>query len=127
MGNICGKEDPDPQPPNRILGSAPPSHRRASVPHASHKHKVGGPARTLGTTTTVNADPLPPAEAAADARRKAALAAEARAKASKPRGKLQSQLDAQKRQSRNETLKAMGDQERRAREIAQNEDTRTYD
>ncbi|KAG5985150.1 hypothetical protein E4U55_001119 [Claviceps digitariae] len=128
MGNICGKEDPDPHPPNRILNSAPPSHRKASVPHASYKHRVGGPARTLGTTTTVNAEPLPPGDAAADARRKAASAAEARAKAaSKPGGKLQSQLDAQKRRSRNETLRAMSEQERRTREIARNEDTRSYD
>ncbi|KAG6008980.1 hypothetical protein E4U21_003532 [Claviceps maximensis] len=125
MGNICGKEDPDPQPPNRILGSAPPSQRIASVPRASYKHKVGGPPRTLGTT--VEADSLSPADAAADARRKAALAAEARAKAaSKPGGKLQSQLHAQKRQSRNETLRTMGEEERRTREIAQSEDTRVY-
>ncbi|GAB0132205.1 hypothetical protein EsDP_00000648 [Epichloe bromicola] len=117
MGNICGKEESETQTPGRVLGSAPPSQRKAPVPAPM---KVG---RTLGGA---------PAEAsagsAADARRKAAEAAEARAKASnKPGGKLQTQLSAQKRQSRNDTLKALGAEEQRAREIAQNEDSRTYD
>ncbi|KAG6251296.1 hypothetical protein E4U23_000783 [Claviceps purpurea] len=127
MGNICGKEDPEPALPTRALHTAPPSHRTAAVPAAS-KRKVGGPARTLGSNSKSSFPaPGPPAEAAADARRKAAEAAEARAKAaSKPGGKLQSQLAAQKRQSRNETLKTAGEEERRVREIAQNEDVRAY-
>lgn len=120
MGNICGKEESEAQPPGRVLGSAPPSQRKASVPAPN---KVGGPPRTLG-----DAPAEASAENAADARRKAAEAAEARAKASnKPGGKLQTQLSAQKRQSRNDTLKALGAEEQRAREIAQNEDSRTYD
>ncbi|KAG5924974.1 hypothetical protein E4U61_004877 [Claviceps capensis] len=127
MGNICGKEDPEPALPTRALHTAPPSHRTAAVPAAS-KRKVGGPARTLGSTSKSSSPaPGPPAEAAADARRKAAEAAEARAKAaSKSGGKLQSQLAAQKRQSRNEALKTAGEEERRVREIAQNEDMRAY-
>ncbi|KAG5973933.1 hypothetical protein E4U58_003865 [Claviceps cyperi] len=127
MGNICGKEDPEPALPTRALHTAPPSHRTAAVPAAS-KRKVGGPARTLGSNSKSNSRaPGPPAEAVVDARRKAAEAAEARAKAaSKPGGKLQSQLAAQKRQSRNETLKTAGEEERRMREIAQNEDVRAY-
>ncbi|KAG5944483.1 hypothetical protein E4U59_007159 [Claviceps monticola] len=128
MGNICGKEDPEPALPTRALHTAPPSHRTAAVPAAS-KRKVGGPARTLGSNSKSSSPaPGPPAEAAAaDARRKAAEAAEARAKAaSKSGGKLQSQLAAQKRQSRNETLKTAGEEERRVREIAQNEDMRAY-
>ncbi|KAG6118724.1 hypothetical protein E4U13_008335 [Claviceps humidiphila] len=127
MGNICGKEDPEPALPTRALHTAPPSHRTAAVPAAS-KRKAGGPARTLGSNSKSSSPASgPPAEAAADARRKAAEAAEARAKAaSKPGGKLQSQLAAQKRQSRNETLKTAGEEERRAREIAQNEDVRAY-
>ncbi|KAG6053982.1 hypothetical protein E4U17_004164 [Claviceps sp. LM77 group G4] len=127
MGNICGKEDPEPALPTRALHTAPPSHRTAAVPAASRR-KVGGPARTLGSNSKSNSPaPGSPAEAAADARRKAAEAAEARAiAASKPGGKLQSQLAAQKRQSRNETLKMAGEEERRVREIAQNEDVRVY-
>ncbi|KAG5928484.1 hypothetical protein E4U42_000556 [Claviceps africana] len=124
MGNICGKEDPDPPLPTRIPSSVTPSHGKVSVPHASRKHKVGGPARTLGGPDG-SAPPVSPADAAADARRKAAAAAEARAKANKP-GKLQAKLDAQKRQPRNETLKAASEQERRTREIAQTEDARAY-
>ncbi|QPG99713.1 hypothetical protein C2857_002385 [Epichloe festucae Fl1] len=116
MGNICGKEESETQTPSRVLGSAPPSQRKASVPSP---RKVGGPPRTLGGA---------PAEASADARSKAAEAAQARAKASnQPGGKLQTQLSAQKRQSRNDTLKALSAEEQRAREIAQNEDSRTYD
>ncbi|KAG6014207.1 hypothetical protein E4U41_004898 [Claviceps citrina] len=139
MGNICGKEDPEPDHDhlaNRIPGPGPgpassSSHRRAPVP--ASRHKVGGPARTLGggsssSSSTSPAHPTSSTNDAADARRKAAEAAEARAKASsKPGGKLQSQLAAQKRQSRSDALRALAEEERRAREIARNEDSRLYD
>lgn len=62
MGNICGKEEQDPSPPGRVLGSAPPAKRKSTIPP-----KVGGPARTLGGETTTDVG---------DARRKAAEAAE---------------------------------------------------
>ncbi|KAK9439114.1 hypothetical protein VB005_07265 [Metarhizium brunneum] len=124
MGNICGKEEPDTSPPGRVLGSAPAAQRKSTVPR-----KVGGPPRTLGTGPGTG---IGPGEAttspgdAGDARRKAAEAAEARAKASsKPGGKLQSQLSAQKRQSRADTLKQASAEEQRRREIANNEAT-TY-
>ncbi|KHN99904.1 uncharacterized protein MAM_01828 [Metarhizium album ARSEF 1941] len=118
MGNICGKEEPDASPPGRVLGSAPAAPQKSTVPR-----KVGGPPRTLGNgpaeATTSSGD-------VGDARRKAAEAAEARAKASnKPGGKLQSQLSAQKRQSRADTLKQASAEEQRRREIANN-DTLTY-
>ncbi|KAK2592843.1 hypothetical protein QQS21_009446 [Conoideocrella luteorostrata] len=133
MGNICGKEDnTDPQPPGRILGSAPPTQRKSSVPASK---KVGGPPRTLGgggggggtNSATSEASASSFGKDASDARRKAAEAAEARAKASnKPGGKLQTQLTAQKKQSRNDTLKAISAEGQRAKDIAQNEDRRTY-
>ena len=148
MGNICGKEEPDTSPPGRVLGSAPAAQRKSTVPR-----KVGGPPRTLGTGPGTGIGPgeatTSPGDAG-DARRKAAEAAEvrtcrtyiyppaslsssetnkrrqARAKASsKPGGKLQSQLSAQKRQSRADTLKQASAEEQRRREIANNEAT-TY-
>ncbi|OAQ72644.1 hypothetical protein VFPPC_12817 [Pochonia chlamydosporia 170] len=112
MGNICGKEEQDPSPPGRVLGSAPPAKRKSTIPP-----KVGGPARTLGGETTTDVG---------DARRKAAEAAEARAKASSKGGKLQTQLSAQKRQSRSDTLKQASADEQRRREIANNNEATSY-
>ncbi|KZZ98794.1 hypothetical protein AAL_02345 [Moelleriella libera RCEF 2490] len=112
MGNLCGKQDRDASPPGRVLGTTPATPSKASVPP-----KVGGPPHTLGVEA-----------GGSDARRKAAEAAEARAKASnKPGGKLQSQLAAQKKQTRAEVLKQASSSEQRAREIAQAENSRTYD
>jgi len=73
MGNLCGKEAPDPfSQPGRTLASAPPpnANRISSLP----KKVVGGPARTLGTGPSQgNAGG---SSAQEDARRKAAEAAE---------------------------------------------------
>ncbi|OAA49248.1 hypothetical protein NOR_01171 [Metarhizium rileyi] len=121
MGNICGKEEPDASPPGRLLGSAPPTQHKSTIPK-----RVGGPARTLGGSSSGPGEAAAPTADVGDARRKAAQAAEARAKASsKPGGKLQSQLSAQKRQSRTETLKQASAEEQRRMEIANNEAT-TY-
>ncbi|KAK3330379.1 hypothetical protein B0H66DRAFT_59588 [Apodospora peruviana] len=116
MGNLCGKasnDDPFAQP-GRRLDSAPPAPKSASVP----AKVVGGPPRTLGggsgsgsggaTTTGVGVD---------EARRKAAEAAEARAKQGGGGGKLSSQLAAQKRQTRTDTLKEVSDTQRRQRDM----------
>ncbi|EGU87310.1 hypothetical protein FOQG_07295 [Fusarium oxysporum f. sp. raphani 54005] len=119
MGNICGKTEPEAfSQPGRVLGSAPaPAAGTAPVPK-----KVGGPPRTLGSG--------PAAEASGetdDARRKAAEAAEARAKASsKPGGKLQTQLAAQKKQTRSETLKDASQEQLRAREADQAAEARNW-
>ncbi|KAI0972540.1 hypothetical protein F4678DRAFT_428393 [Xylaria arbuscula] len=108
MGNICGKSESEAfSQPGRVLGSAPPQPERASVP--AH---VGGPPRTLGS---------PAAQGDSsdnDARRRAAEAAEARAQAAstKSPGKLGTQLAAQKKQTRNETLQEISNNERRQRE-----------
>ncbi|KAI1189377.1 hypothetical protein F5B17DRAFT_391762 [Nemania serpens] len=111
MGNICGKSDSEAfSQPGRVLGSAPPQPQRASVP--AH---VGGPPRTLGGSS-----PSPQASGgdADDARRRAAEAAEARAQAAsaKSSGKLGAQLAAQKKQTRNDTLQEISNNERRQRE-----------
>ncbi|KAI0508396.1 hypothetical protein F5B22DRAFT_404084 [Xylaria bambusicola] len=117
MGNICGKSESEAfSQPGRVLGSAPPQPQ--SVPVPAH---VGGPPRTLG-----GASPLAEAQAqgdnraaaADDARTRAAEAAEARAQATaaKSSGKLGSQLAAQKKQTRNETLQEISNNERRQRD-----------
>ncbi|KAI8947674.1 hypothetical protein F4801DRAFT_582119 [Xylaria longipes] len=111
MGNICGKSESEAfSQPGRVLGSAPPQPQRASVPA-----QVGGPPRTLGggpPSTQGNSGD------ADDARRRAAEAAEARAQAASARssGKLGAQLAAQKKQTRNDTLQEISNNERRQRD-----------
>ncbi|EGY22917.1 uncharacterized protein VDAG_04355 [Verticillium dahliae VdLs.17] len=106
MGSVCGKEKPENfASPGRPLGTAPPQRQTAPVP------KVGGPPRTLGgggpEASTAGRD---------DQRQRAAEAAEARAKAaSKPTGKLGAQLNAQKKQTRKDTLNQLSAEERQHR------------
>ncbi|KAH6608708.1 hypothetical protein Trco_002054 [Trichoderma cornu-damae] len=121
MGNICGKAEPEPNPqPGRPLGSAPPPGPKTSrVPQ-----KVGGPPRTLGG---VGGDSGGGSSDPSDARRRAAEAAEARAKASAKGGKLQSQLTAQKKQNRSSTLAEASNQELRAREADDAARARNWD
>lgn len=118
MGNCCGKAESESfAQPGRTLGSAPPP-QPASAPLPN---KVGGPPRTLGGSSTAAQTTQD------DARMKAAEAAEARAKASsKPGGKLASQLSAQKKQTRNDTLKEASEQQLRARESDQVAETRNW-
>ncbi|KAI9171559.1 hypothetical protein HJFPF1_01045 [Paramyrothecium foliicola] len=118
MGNCCGKPESDSfAQPGRPLGSAPAAPQTAPVPK-----KVGGPPRTLG-----GSGGEPSATAPDDARRKAAEAAEARAKSSsKPGGKLQAQLAAQKKQTRNDTLQDASQQELRARDAADAAEARNW-
>ncbi|KAJ9308229.1 hypothetical protein DTO217A2_2211 [Paecilomyces variotii] len=116
MGNICSrsanKSDPFSQP-GRVLGSAPPA---ASTPRAPLPPKVSssmGPGRTLGGT---NGGSSTEAE---DPRSKAALAAQKRAEAqanAANKGKLGSQLAAQKAQTHSQTLVEASRTERAARD-----------
>lgn len=126
MGNICGKTESEPSQPGRALGSAPPPGPKTSrVPP-----KVGGPPRTLGGagsdagsgTGGVNNSSDP-----SDARRKAAEAAEARAKASSKGGKLQSQLNAQKKKNLSSTLAEASNQELRARDADEAANARNWE
>ncbi|TVY78475.1 hypothetical protein LSUE1_G005944 [Lachnellula suecica] len=116
MGNCCGKASSDPfDQPGRIVSSAPePSNNRtAPVPK-----KVGGPPRTLGSG---------PSSAQEDARRKAAEAAEARAKAaSKPKGTLGSKLEQQKKQTRTDTLEGVSRDTRRQRDADEAAGAQSY-
>ncbi|EMR61572.1 hypothetical protein MGN70_005401 [Eutypa lata] len=126
MGNICGKADSEAfSQPGRVLGSAPPPQpQRASVPAGARgptpPKVVGGPPRTLGGRAGAGGG-----EAADEARRRAAEAAEARAQA-KPAGKLGSQLAAQKKQTRNDTLKEISSNERRQRDADEAAQARTH-
>ncbi|KAK9418166.1 hypothetical protein SUNI508_08360 [Seiridium unicorne] len=123
MGNVCcGKADSDHfQSPGRALGAAPPQPERASVPKSQ---TVGGPPRTLGGRQEASTE----SGAAADARRRAAEAAEARAKAAqKTSGKLSEQLQAQKRQTRQDTLKEASRDEQRARDADAAAQARNYE
>ncbi|KAL5087267.1 hypothetical protein Trisim1_008005 [Trichoderma cf. simile WF8] len=120
MGNICGKTEPEPDAQaGRRLGSAPPpGPKTARVPQ-----KVGGPPRTLGGAAGDESGGGDPA----DARRRAAEAAEARAKASSKGGKLQSQLNAQKKKNLSSTLAEASNQELRAREADEAAQARNWE
>ncbi|OAA66727.1 hypothetical protein SPI_01303 [Niveomyces insectorum RCEF 264] len=131
MGNLCGSVDKSDDAfarPGRTLGSAGAGPARdegtrpipagaASTQKAPKTApvppRVGGPARTLGSGAGAGASSDP---AAADAQRRAAAAAEAR-NTPKTTGKLGSKLEAQRRESRLDTLKKASDTEVRRREM----------
>ncbi|KAI4604762.1 uncharacterized protein J4E88_003248 [Alternaria novae-zelandiae] len=117
MGNLCGKQSKDNfEGQGRTLGSAPAPATKASVPNnvAPAKPKVGGPARTLGDSNRED-DPKAAAAAAAEARANKATS-----------GDLQKKLDAQKRQTNNQTLQQAANESRLAREADQATETRNY-
>lgn len=111
MGNLCGKEStPDPfARPGRTLSSAPIPSNSSSVPDP----------KTVGDTFRSRESRAPTPEGDLDdARRKAAEAAEARAKSSsKVKGKLASTLYEQKKQTQTSALENLSRDERRAREV----------
>jgi hypothetical protein len=73
MGNVCGKEEPDPfATPGRPLGTTPAKASTAPVPSKAQR-KVGGPARTLGGSGSQGES-----AGSDEARRRAAAAAEVR-------------------------------------------------
>ncbi|KAH6719188.1 hypothetical protein DL95DRAFT_391284 [Leptodontidium sp. 2 PMI_412] len=132
MGNLCGKESSSSDPfaqPGRTLSSATPGSAPAAQNQTSSLPKkvvVGGPARTLGAASTA-AQGGGGSSAQEDARRKAAEAAEARANAaSKPKGKLGSQLQEQKKQTRTDTLEGLSKEERRLRDADSAAEARAY-
>ncbi|KAH7403382.1 hypothetical protein BKA64DRAFT_641372 [Cadophora sp. MPI-SDFR-AT-0126] len=126
MGNLCGKESSDAfAQPGRTLSSAPAASSAQNQNQTSSLPKkvvVGGPARTLGSGGQSTGS-----SAQEDARRKAAEAAEARANAaSKPKGKLGSQLQEQKKQTRSDTLEGLSKEERRLRDADSAAEARAY-
>lgn len=114
MGNICGKQDDPYAQPGRRVGDSSASATNPSKKTVPVPKKVGGPGRTLGGSTSGDSG----SAGADEARRRAAEAAEARAAkgSGKPAGKLQTQLNQQKKQNRSETLKEASSQEVRTRE-----------
>ncbi|KAI0200090.1 hypothetical protein F4808DRAFT_430537 [Astrocystis sublimbata] len=125
MGNICGKSESEAfSQPGRVLGSTPTQPERVSVP--AH---VGGPPRTLGGGG--GSAPSPAGGSNADAeevRRRAAEAAEARAQAAsaKSSGQLGAKLAAQKKQTRNDTLQEISNNERRQRDADEGAQARIH-
>ncbi|KAF9880000.1 hypothetical protein CkaCkLH20_02811 [Colletotrichum karsti] len=127
MGSVCGKEKGDDNfsSPGRPLGSAPPPQpKTAPIP----ARIVGGPPRTLGGGGGGSSTSGERSNAVVDdAKRKAAEAAEARAKAaSKSTGKLSSQLNAQKKQTQADLLKDASTQQLRQRDADAAAEARTY-
>ncbi|KAL0938812.1 uncharacterized protein CTRU02_205422 [Colletotrichum truncatum] len=124
MGSVCGKEKGEENfsSPGRPLGTAPPPQpKTAPIP----ARVVGGPPRTLGGGSSTSGE-RPNADAD-DARRRAAEAAEARAKAAnKSTGKLGSQLNAQKKQTQTDLLKDASAQQLRQRDADAAAEARTY-
>ncbi|KAF1943239.1 hypothetical protein EJ02DRAFT_443487 [Clathrospora elynae] len=117
MGNLCGKQSKDNfEGEGRTVGSAPAPTTKASIPSnvATPKPKMGGPPRTLGEGNRGD-----------DPKAAAAAAAEARANRTSP-GDLQKRLDAQKRQTNNQTLLQAANDNRLAREADQATETRNY-
>ncbi|EAT85496.1 hypothetical protein HBI56_134640 [Parastagonospora nodorum] len=116
MGNLCGKQSSDNfEGQGRTLGSAPAPATKASIPsNVAPKRTVGGPPRTLGESNVEN-DPKAAAAAAAEARNNKTTS-----------GDLQKKLDAQKRQTNNQTLQQAAEENRRAREADQATETRNY-
>ncbi|KAF2733159.1 hypothetical protein EJ04DRAFT_513369 [Polyplosphaeria fusca] len=126
MGNLCGKESKQDNftGPGRVLGAPPPSSdARASVPSgvkttapaAKPRPVVGGPGRTTGA-----------GPAGENPRSAAAAAAEARAQQSVGSGDLGKKLEAQKRQTQNQTLQQAAYENRAAREADAAAEARNY-
>ncbi|EGD92217.1 hypothetical protein H112_00293 [Trichophyton rubrum D6] len=132
MGNICSKSSNRPDPfaqPGRVLGSqaasTKPTPANSSTPlirnnNSSQRQPSGG--RVLGGGGN-NAD------GDGDARSAAARAAEERAAkhSAAGKGKLSSQLAAQKSRSRNDTLDDISRAERAARDAQSAEESRRWD
>ena len=149
MGNLCSKRpsqaDNDPfAQPGRILGNTPakPSEPRAQIPKTtSGGQRLGTNAPANQATSSSfsspqNQDSLTSSSSAAaqqqpDPRREAAAkAAEERYAKGKERvgtGKLARELEKQRGMTRNDTLKSMSEQERRAREVDEGNKIKSYD
>ncbi|KAI9674751.1 MAG: hypothetical protein M1817_001655 [Caeruleum heppii] len=119
MGNLCGKQSADPfAQPGRTLGSAPPPQTGTSTVPKQVTTNVGRgvPERKLGGRSD-----------ATDARTAAALAAEERARATQPKGKIGGQLASQKQQTRTNTLGQASREERQHRNADAAAEARAWD
>ncbi|KAK0656109.1 hypothetical protein B0T16DRAFT_451720 [Cercophora newfieldiana] len=114
MGNICGKESDAFAQPGRRLGTTPETPASVPVPASatSPKAKVGGPPRRLGGDSSADTSGSSPDEA----RRKAALAAEARAQGNKG-GDLGKKLADQRKLTHRATLEEASRKNLREREV----------
>ncbi|KAJ9668640.1 hypothetical protein H2201_001282 [Coniosporium apollinis] len=121
MGNLCSREGSSsnfkgdgrtldaprpvqPTPPSaRATSSAPPTSSSTSSPKTA---RITGPGRTLGASSDAGQDP----------KEAARRAAEARMQQNQAKGDLAKKLEAQKRQTRNQTLQAAARENRMARD-----------
>ncbi|OAX85259.1 hypothetical protein ACJ72_00381 [Emergomyces africanus] len=126
MGSFCSKSANPTEPfaqPGRVLGTNPnpPQAPRASLPRKIGSSRAD-PGRTLGGQG--------PDQGKGDPRNAAARAAEERAAkqtSTAKKGKLSSQLAAQKAQTRNETLDEASRHNRATREVDAVEAARRWD
>ncbi|KAK4634030.1 hypothetical protein CLAFUW4_00565 [Fulvia fulva] len=122
MGNCCGKgaSDENFQGEGRTLGAQPTTATApAKSASAAAPHKISSQGRTLGnSTSTPNGAEAPGAAAA--------RAAEERVQASRGKGKLGKQLDAQRSQTQATTLAATARDNVAAREADALAQTRNY-
>ncbi|KAK0633422.1 hypothetical protein B0T14DRAFT_506744 [Immersiella caudata] len=120
MGNICGKQPSSFSSPGRPLGTTPTAPTTASVPSSVTPNKspkaVGGPPRRLGGASEGNASTSSASNSPDEARRKAALAAEARAQGSKG-GDLSKKLAEQRKLTHRATLEEASKKNLREREV----------
>ncbi|EEP78595.1 predicted protein [Uncinocarpus reesii 1704] len=124
MGNLCSKSSNPSDAfaqPGRVLGTAPdPAPSRVPVPQKKVNSSAG---RTLGSNPGTGGGD-------AEARSAAARAAEERAakqNAASNKGKLSSQLAAQKAKTQSRTLNESSQNERAAREVDAAETSRRWD
>ncbi|KAH7114195.1 hypothetical protein B0J11DRAFT_584629 [Dendryphion nanum] len=129
MGNLCGKQSKDSfDGPGRVLGAAPtPSNNaKASVPKQA-KPKVGGPPRTLGGESSTGGDARSAAAAAAEFARQANDNNGLDARASKTAtGDLAKKLEAQKKQTHNQTLQQVAQENLAQRQADAATEARNY-
>ncbi|KLO87408.1 Uncharacterized protein LW93_10262 [Fusarium fujikuroi] len=128
MGNICGKTEPEAfSQPGRVLGSAPAPAAGPLQPLAQRRFRQRSEARQ-GLWEAAQLRKLQEIRMTPGGKpRKLQRALQARAKASsKPGGKLQTQLAAQKKQTRSETLNDASQEQLRAREADQAAEARNW-
>ncbi|KAK4144702.1 uncharacterized protein C8A04DRAFT_27641 [Dichotomopilus funicola] len=131
MGNLCSSESDPFSQPGRTLGTTPARPTSVSVPASVNNNKprrVGGPPRTLGSSSSSPISPTTPGAGAggaggdpnSDARARAAAAAEERllrANTNKGSGKLQGQLDQRRAMTDAAALREASRSEARQREV----------
>ncbi|KAL2159190.1 hypothetical protein VTH06DRAFT_2622 [Thermothelomyces fergusii] len=121
MGNLCSSERDHFSQPGRPLGTTPAAPATASVPASASASASKSPRRVGGAPRTLGGGSGPASAGGGDTddpRARAAAAAEARYQASQQRkGKLQAQLDRQRRMTDPQVLQEASRTERGQRAL----------